>query len=67
MSTVPRVAADIESLCSKCGDVWHVVVAMDKGQVIKVQCKQCQGYHRYQAAQGRRARHGGPKPPPHGN
>ncbi len=47
MSTVPRVAADIESLCSKCGDVWHVVVAMDKGQVIKVQCKQCQGYHRY--------------------
>lgn len=47
MSTQPRVAADIESLCSKCGDVWHVVVAMDKGQVVKVQCKQCGGYHRY--------------------
>ena len=23
----PAVGADIESLCSKCGDVWHVVVA----------------------------------------
>ena len=22
----PGVGADIESLCSKCGDVWHVVV-----------------------------------------
>src|SRR5665647_995831 len=41
------VGADVESLCSKCGDVWHVVVAKDGDKIVKVQCKQCSGYHRY--------------------
>ena len=43
------VGADIESLCSKCGDVWHVVVAKEGQQIVKVQCKQCGGYHRYRS------------------
>ena len=43
----PAVGADIESLCRKCGDVWHVVVAKDGDQIAKVQCKQCNGYHKY--------------------
>jgi hypothetical protein len=44
------VGADIEALCSKCGDVWHVVVAKDaNGRIAKVQCKQCSGYHRYKS------------------
>ena len=47
------VGADVEALCSKCGDVWHVVVAKDaKGRIAKVQCKQCQGYHRYKSPHG---------------
>ncbi len=47
------VGADVEALCSKCGDVWHVVVAKDeKGRIVKVQCKQCQGYHRYKSPHG---------------
>jgi hypothetical protein len=47
------VGADIEALCSKCGDVWHVVVAKDaKGRIAKVQCKQCSGYHRYKSPHG---------------
>ena len=41
------VGADIESLCSKCGDVWHVVVAKVEEKIVKVQCKECGGYHRY--------------------
>jgi hypothetical protein len=41
------VGQDIESICGKCGDVWHVVVAMVGSQVAKVQCKQCGGYHRH--------------------
>jgi hypothetical protein len=41
------VGADIESICGKCGDVWHVVVAKVGQQVVKVQCKQCLGTHRY--------------------
>jgi hypothetical protein len=43
------VGADVEALCSKCGDVWHVVVAKVGQQIVKVQCKQCSGYHRYRS------------------
>jgi hypothetical protein len=41
------VGKDIAALCGKCGDVWHVVVAIEGGKPAKVQCKQCGGYHRY--------------------
>jgi hypothetical protein len=46
------VGADVEALCSKCGDVWHVVVAKVGQQIVKVQCKQCSGYHRYRSPHG---------------
>lgn len=49
------VGADIESLCAKCGDVWHVVVAMVGTKVAKVQCKQCSGYHRHKSPAGAKA------------
>ena len=47
-----RVGADVEALCSKCGDVWHVVVAKVGDKIVKVQCKQCGGYHRYKSPHG---------------
>lgn len=43
------VGKDVESICGKCGDVWHVVVAKVGEKIVKVQCKQCGGYHRYRA------------------
>jgi hypothetical protein len=46
------VGADIESICSKCGDVWHVVVAKVGEKIAKVQCKQCHGFHRYKPPGG---------------
>lgn len=46
------VGADVEALCSKCGDVWHVVVAKVGDKIVKVQCKQCGGYHRYKSPHG---------------
>jgi len=46
------VGADVEALCSKCGDVWHVVVAKVGDRIVKVQCKQCSGYHRYKSPHG---------------
>lgn len=49
------VGADVEALCSKCGDVWHVVVAKVGDQIVKVICKECGGQHRY------RSPHGAPK------
>ena len=41
------VAKDIEAVCSKCGETWHVIVAVDGGKIAKVQCKSCGGYHKY--------------------
>src|SRR5688572_18631912 len=49
------VGADIASLCSKCGDVWHVVVAKVGTEIVKVQCKECGGYHRYRNPAGKAA------------
>ncbi len=43
------VGADVESLCSKCGDVWHVVVAKVGERIVRVLCKQCGGQHRYKS------------------
>jgi len=41
------VGADVEALCSKCGDVWHVVVAKVGDSIVKVHCKECNKEHRY--------------------
>lgn len=46
------VGSDVESLCSKCGDVWHVVVAKVGDKIAKVQCKECGAYHRHRAPGG---------------
>jgi hypothetical protein len=46
------VGADVESICTKCGDVWHVVVAKVGDRIAKVQCKQCSGFHRYKPPEG---------------
>lgn len=57
-ATIARMSAvgsDIESLCSKCGDVWHVIVAMVGDKIAKVQCKECGAYHRYRAPGGTKA------------
>jgi hypothetical protein len=49
------VGADIAALCSKCGDVWHVVVAKVGPEIAKVQCKECGAYHRYRSPSGAKA------------
>src|SRR5215471_6180629 len=41
------VGADVESICTKCGDVWHVVVAKVGDKIAKVQCKECGAFHRH--------------------
>ena len=41
------VAKDIEAVCSKCGESWHVIVAVSDGKIAQVQCKSCGGYHKY--------------------
>ena len=44
---IMRVGGDIGAICRKCGDTWHVVVAIVAGAIAKVECKQCGGRHRY--------------------
>lgn len=46
------VGADVESLCRKCGDVWHVVVAKVGEQIAKVQCKECGSLHKHRPPGG---------------
>src|SRR5262245_44790057 len=46
-SMTPPVGADIEALCNKCGDVWHVIEAKVGEEIVRVQCKECGRQHRY--------------------
>jgi hypothetical protein len=46
------VGKDVEAACRKCGEVWHVIVAVEGGKITKVQCKECMAYHRYRPPEG---------------
>lgn len=43
----PGVGEDIEDICLRCGDTWHVVMAKVGDRVVKVVCKRCGGQHDY--------------------
>lgn len=45
--TQDAVAKDIEACCTKCGESWHVIIAVADGKIAQVQCKSCHAYHRY--------------------
>ena len=46
------VGDEIESVCGKCGPVWHVVAAMVGNKVVKVVCKRCGAQHRHRSPPG---------------
>lgn len=50
------VGADIAAMCSKCGDVWHVVVAKVGEEIVRVICKECGAQHRYRNPAGKAAK-----------
>jgi len=63
-----KVGADIEAVCGRCGEVWHVIVAIANASIARVECKQCGKRHRYRSV-GRASvsatptrRHAGSKP-----
>ena len=43
----PGVGEDIEDICTRCGDTWHVVMAKLGDRVVKVVCKLCGSQHNY--------------------
>jgi hypothetical protein len=57
------VGSDIESICGKCGDVWHVVEAKVGDKIARVVCKQCGGRHRYKPPEGKASANDVPKKP----
>jgi transcription elongation factor Elf1 len=56
------VGSDIESICGKCGDVWHVVEAKVGDKIARVVCKQCGGRHRYKPPEGKASANAPAKP-----
>src|SRR6185295_11488616 len=48
----PGVGQDIEAMCGRCGQVWHVVMAKMGEKIAKVVCKRCGGHHRYRDENG---------------
>jgi hypothetical protein len=47
-----RVGSDIEAVCKKCGDVWHLVIALADRRIAKVECRDCGARHRYRGVKG---------------
>jgi predicted nucleic acid-binding Zn-ribbon protein len=46
------VGSETRAICKKCGDVWHVVIALVDQRIAKVECRECGARHRYRAATG---------------
>ncbi len=42
-----EVGTDVESLCSKCGDVWHIVLTKQDEMPDKCECKECGRKHKF--------------------
>jgi hypothetical protein len=49
------VGEDIEALCGRCGQVWHVVMAKMGEKIAKVVCKRCGGQHLYRTEEATEA------------
>jgi len=55
----PGVGEDIEDICTRCGDTWHVVMAKVGDRVAKVVCKLCGSQHNYRGDKQTSAAGGG--------
>jgi hypothetical protein len=47
----PEVGEDIEDTCTRCGDVWHVVMAKVGDRIAKTVCKRCGSKHSYRSGE----------------
>ena len=56
-----RVGSDVQARCGKCGEAWHVVIALAEAHIAQVQCGECGARHRYRPVGGVTAG-GNPRP-----
>ena len=47
-----RVGSELGAICGKCGDIWHIVVALSGDHIAQVQCGECGARHRYRPSGG---------------
>lgn len=47
-----QVGREVESVCGKCGNSWHVVIALADGRIAKVECRECGARHRHRPVGG---------------
>ena len=50
-----KVGSEIKALCRKCGETWHIVIALAGREIAKVECVECGAGHRYRSARDARA------------
>ncbi len=50
-----KVGSEIKALCRKCGEAWHIVIALTGREIAKVECGECGAGHRYRSAREARA------------
>ena len=44
---------EVDTACSKCGlDLAHIIVAMEAGRIVRVQCKTCKAVHAFHRGAG---------------
>jgi hypothetical protein len=46
------VGSEVQGICGRCGDVWHVVIAFAGDRIAQVQCGECGARHRYRPSGG---------------
>ena len=49
---IGQVGSELQSKCGKCGEAWHVVIALAENHIAQVQCGECGARHRYRPAGG---------------
>ena len=49
---IGQVGSELKAKCRKCGEAWHVVIALAGGNIAQVQCGECGARHRYRPAGG---------------
>ena len=47
-----RIGSEVEAVCRRCGDVWHIVIALTENRIAQVQCGECGARHRYRPSGG---------------
>jgi len=52
-----QVGSELEAICGRCGEAWHIVIARNADRIAQVQCGECGARHRYRPSAAAAAEH----------